>query len=113
MFLYRNGKKNFNLLIDILLSSSTVTTMIFDCVILLGYYCLAFSEKTQCRIKPQLETYMTSLGTVAILSVFTVIVILLSSGHAHVKQECCSGSRDCSQPDSTSSITRRMSYKKR
>ena len=45
---------------------------------------------------------MTSLGTVAILSVFTVIIILLSSGHAHVKQECCSGSRDCSQPDSTS-----------
>ena len=76
--------------------------MIFDCVILLGYYCLVFTDrwKENCKIKPELVTYLTSLGTVAIFSVLTVIIVLLSS--AHPKQECCSGSdsKNCSQPDS-------------
>ena len=106
MFLYRNGKKSFNFLIDILISSSTVTAMIFDCVILLGYYCLVFSEsKIVCKIKHQLETYLTSLGIVAILSILVVIIKLLSSPHSHHNQECCSGknSKNCSQPDSPNS----------
>ena len=106
MFLYRNGKKNFNFLIDILISSSTVTTMIFDCVILLGYYCLVFSEsKIVCKIKHQLETYLTSLGIVAILSILVVIIKLLSSPHSHHNQECCSGknSKNCSLPESLNS----------
>ena len=66
--------------------------MIFDCVILLGYYCLVFTDrwKENCKIKPELVTYLTSLGTVAIFSVLTVIIVLLSSPH-HTKQECCSG----------------------
>ena len=76
--------------------------MIFDCVILLGYYCLVFTDrwKENCKIKPELVTYLTSLGTVAIFSVLTVIIVLLSS--AHPKQEFCSGSdsKNCSQPDS-------------
>ena len=66
--------------------------MIFDCVILLGYYCLVFTDrwKENCKIKPELVTYLTSLGTVAIFSVLTVIIVLLSSAHP-TKQECCSG----------------------
>ena len=69
-----------------------VTAMIFDCVILLGYYCLVFTDrwKENCKIKPELVTYLTSLGTVAIFSVLTVIIVLLSSAHP-TKQECCSG----------------------
>ena len=46
--------------------------------------------KENCKIKPELVTYLTSLGTVAIFSVLTVIIVLLSSPH-HTKQECCSG----------------------
>ena len=46
--------------------------------------------KENCKIKPGLVTYLTSLGTVAIFSVLTVIIVLLSSPH-HTKQECCSG----------------------
>ena len=46
--------------------------------------------KENCKIKPELVTYLTSLGTVAIFSVLTVIIVLLSSPH-HAKQECCSG----------------------
>ena len=89
MFLYKKDNKSFNLVVDIFISSVTVTALIFHVLVLIGYISLSFVE-IKCQIQPLLETYMTLIGALSIATIAIVLIMVLSS-HDH-KETCISQS---------------------
>lgn len=82
MFLYCKEDPQFNILVDVFISSSTVVGVIFHAVVITGYTILMFTE-VSCIIEPALVYYFHSLGVVAVLSMAAIGLFLLTSHYPH------------------------------
>ena len=81
MFLYIKNNKNFNKIVDIFISSSTVIFGIFQAVVLVGYTFLApiWGTSISCNIQPLLIVYFHCIGITSLIFIFTILTAILSS----------------------------------
>ena len=85
MFLYVKGNRKFNDTVDIFISTSAIFALIFNSVVLVGYFCI-YGFHQGCTLQPWLITYYQCSGITAILFFVTIAIAMLSS---HRPRERC------------------------